>query len=818
MAEESNKDEMNAIGSASFSSAMVKESFFAWLSDGNAKKYSPGVYLSCIDKVSAYLIRRKISLVDLWQLTTVELYKSVYDKAVNDKLFRATNKKTYDTFVQVGQTFLKFLKSKPPIHKDLVGAPEPPSRSGFCLTLKEAVIRALETEQHGMTAEQIYEKIIADGLYSFSERNPQNVVRVELNSACVSSNYIVRASKDCFRFERNKKGEKVYFLLSATPTNKTIQPSVVINSEPTDPGEAKNEPSNIEFWNDSIERNFQIWMESEDYTPAATRNYCSAVNRTVQNFRPLVDAAVTESSTELEAVCKFIVLLHQNSGFIAANSKAHYQLSVTLGTLARFVDSDTALSAATADSEVKSITTSSIDESVKSAVASILVEHFPNGIRPNSIIDINKLKSYYHKATGGGIISADIIPSLLNAISIRHGEKVFAVPSSGKKALVELVDRLIFEGNRLFFYDEFFDTHVDFLQAMNVFSAELLKTVLSNILPSLSYSRSYFSIEGNVTVKSEVLRCYETAVCLSYEQLKAKLPYVPLDKVKQVLSQNSDFIWVNTEVYTHVSKIEIDGSERHTAEDKVKTELAERGYASLALLDVSASLELNPDLSEIAVKKGLFQIYFADCYEKRGNIITQKGTVLNAVNVFKDYCLTHDRLTLDELLELEREINGNVHGQSLFVAYDTMVRVDKNTFVGDSEISFDIETTDNALALFVHADVIPLQAVTSFTSFPYIDGYLWNLYLLESYCKRFSKRFMYQCLSVNSRNVGAIFRRSAGFTDYIDVLAAAVAASNIELKEKVVGDFLFENRYVAQRTGAVSKITAKARILRERKA
>ena len=172
---------------------------------------------------------------------------------------------------------------------------------------------------------------------------------------------------------------------------------------------------------------------------------------------------------------------------------------------------------------------------------------------------------------------------------------------------------------------------------------------------------------------------------------------------------------------------------------------------------------------------------------------------------------------MDELLEFEKEINGRIHNQSLFVAYDTMVRVDKDTFIGDSEISFDTETTDNALSLFVHTDVISLQSVTSFTSFPYIDGYPWNWYLLESYCKRFSKRFMYQCLSVNSRNVGAVFRKSAGFIDYIDVLATAVAASNIELNDKVVGNYLFERRYIAKRTGAVSKVVAKARILRERR-
>lgn len=48
-------EDMNIIESASSSPDNMKESFSAWLSDGHAKKYSPEVYTSCIDKVSAKL-------------------------------------------------------------------------------------------------------------------------------------------------------------------------------------------------------------------------------------------------------------------------------------------------------------------------------------------------------------------------------------------------------------------------------------------------------------------------------------------------------------------------------------------------------------------------------------------------------------------------------------------------------------------------------------------------------------------------------------------------------------------------------------------
>jgi hypothetical protein len=227
-------NEKTVIDSTSSSSAMVKEAFSTWLTDGNAKKYSPTIYLNCMDKVSGYLIRRKISCFDLWQYTNIELFKKIYNKAINDGLFRATDKRTHTVFVDVGQDFMKFLKSKPTLFKISKQSREINPQINRQLTIKDAVIRVLETSERGMTVEKIYKKIIADGLYSFDVQNPQDVVRVEIDCACVNSNYTIRASKDCFRFERNSKGEKIYFLLPSSPSISNDKSEITIDSEPTE--------------------------------------------------------------------------------------------------------------------------------------------------------------------------------------------------------------------------------------------------------------------------------------------------------------------------------------------------------------------------------------------------------------------------------------------------------------------------------------------------------------------------------------------------------------------------------------------------------
>ncbi|KUK52388.1 MAG: Uncharacterized protein XD78_2004 [Desulfotomaculum sp. 46_296] len=366
------ENKMDTIESASSSSAMVKESFSAWLSDGHAKMYSPGVYLSCIDKVSAYLTSRKILIDDLWQLTNFNQFKSIYDKVVNDKLFRAMHKKTHATFVQVGQAFLKFLKSKPTIHKVSAIPIKPSSQPDSHLTIKESIIRVLENEHQGMTVEQIYYKIIADGLYSFGAQHPLSVVRVEIDRACANSNYTIRASKDCFRFERNQKGEKVYFLLLSTLTDDTAQPSIIIGSESAEPEQASKEPNNIEIWNDSIERNFQIWMKSKNYASSTARGYCSAINQIVQNFKSLMDVAVSESPTTPEAVDKFVSLLHQNTRFITAYSTAKNQYNSAVSALYRFFEAG--LYSVTSTHETK----------VDNTVLMIIEADYKNGFMFNS--------------------------------------------------------------------------------------------------------------------------------------------------------------------------------------------------------------------------------------------------------------------------------------------------------------------------------------------------------------------------------------------------------------------------------------------------
>ena len=97
---------------ASSTPASMKEVFRTWVSDGNAKKLSPQVAVACLDRISEYVINKKISC-SIWDITKPSLFKPVYQKVLEAKLLRIMEKNTHKAFTVVGQLYLRFLKEKP---------------------------------------------------------------------------------------------------------------------------------------------------------------------------------------------------------------------------------------------------------------------------------------------------------------------------------------------------------------------------------------------------------------------------------------------------------------------------------------------------------------------------------------------------------------------------------------------------------------------------------------------------------------------------------------------------------------------------------
>jgi len=626
MTQESNiiEGEMNTIESASPSPAMVKETFSAWLYDGHAKKYAPAVYLSCMDKVSAYLIRRKISIDDLWQLTNFNLFKSIYDIAINDKLFRAMDKKTHATFVQVGQAFLKFLKSKPILHEAPAVALESPSQPGSRLTIKEAIIRVLENEQHGLTPKQIYSKIVENRLYSFGAKNPKAIVCDEISRACENSNRTVRASKNYFRFEINSDGKKVYFLLDS---NNASAPEHVAsdNSEETvQTSQPSNDHCAIEIWNDSIEHHFQTWMESENYASDTVRNYCRAMNRTVKKFKPLADVAISESSTALEAVRIFVNLLNQDNEFVAANNTAHNQFSAALSALVRFI-----VSTGDANNTGLPVQPSSFSErtSVSGLLVRVFKETFPNGIGIG-FVDFTRLKASYEEEYGEPLdVSDEQIKQVIVNNSIRLNGNATRYIHLDNLATTEVLneieqylDEQFESGTERVYIEPLYSMFRDKMGIM--MNSDLLMQVIETkygtkyktnkkssfvqLVTNLPTTNIWQEIEQNVT-----LFLSQDIVPYTADEIAEKLPHYPRAKVERTLETSAIIIKTADGKYSHVDYVYIDENECGKVKDIIAEGVSAEGYKTLDSLyseigeSIPSIIENNEGIGEQNILKAI---------------------------------------------------------------------------------------------------------------------------------------------------------------------------------------------------------------------
>ena len=453
-----------------------------------------------------------------------------------------------------------------------------------------------------------------------------------------------------------------------------------------------------------------------------------------------------------------------------------------------------------------------IDAALLQDTMTIIHEYFPNGIRYKSIVHQNSFKRFYYERTHLELSGIDV-EALLSTAGILYNDKIYVIAEAYKKALQEMVHEKISSGIRLFYYDMFYRLHNRFFTEAHIFSPELLRVLLEELFPSLCYTKQCFSTETGIDIESEICRCCQGRSLSTVKQTAELLPYVPYDKIQNAFIQSERFVWSSQGEYAQVEEMCFDQEEVTQCLQLVEEKIAKQGYVSFTSLDLSRNEERNPDVSLYAVRDAVFTIYLKDKYSKNGTILSPKGQNVTAANLIKQFCAGRDTVTLEELNDYEAKLTGFKSGRAFSIACNHMIRVDEHIFLSDSHINFDTAAVDRALALFVGDGIVSLRSVNSFISFPMIDGFDWNLYLLESFCRRYSRQFRFMCQCVNNKHAGAIMPKTLEFTNYAAALAQVVAHANVALTEQSVGGFLVGKGFLARRGPVVRQVIRKAQAL-----
>ncbi|KQC03543.1 MAG: hypothetical protein APR53_04950 [Methanoculleus sp. SDB] len=462
-----------------------------------------------------------------------------------------------------------------------------------------------------------------------------------------------------------------------------------------------------------------------------------------------------------------------------------------------------------------------LDQSVIDKLAQILSKHFANGFRINSPIELARFRSFAAEDWGEEILLPDEdLKSYLAGCGTTFDGKVYAVSAQTKERIRELVGEYFADGAQAIFFAEFYAKNENWLFGASVVSEDMLIGILRMLFPTLSFTQTYFGYtDASVfaVLESEILRVWGDDVLLTYKQLAKRLHYVPLDRIKYALGQNGNFIWSSVETFSHVSRIDITDEEREAIREAAVRECNAFGYVSITDLPFGEIEDRNYELSITAVHNAVYLICLLDKFDKKGKIVTRKGDVFDALSIMKKYCRTIDKCSLDDLLNIEKELTGEVRRRIPLEAGNTiLVRINKDTYVADKYVHFNVDIIDEAIELFVKGDYLPLKSFTVFGAFPDC-GQEWNLFLLESYCRRFSRRFRFDTPTANSRNAGVVIRKSCGM-DYTEIMTDAVVNADIPFNDTVIGKFLYENGYTGRSTTAkVGEIIDKVKAIRERR-
>lgn len=841
----------------------AREAFFTWLTGFNSRKYQPEVMLSCIDQASEFAIRKKISQVSIWRITKRELFRQVRDKILEDKAFKVTYWSMYDEFLKAGLLYMQFLIEKSNTKKYV-----PEHQAAKMVTSNESLhLKAPHEIQSSPTTSAVHairdavpekgnvpkavddpfplisstRKVFSVWLNGFNSKEYQP----EVILSCIdqASNYAIRkkisrvsiwqiTKRELFRQVRDRLAEDNVFKVVYRQRYEVflkagllyMQFLIANLHEVKYVPEPKYQDAKISPSTESLHQRALHEVQSSANVSAANaiRDPLPEKSNEPNIFHILEGLGLKyiDKRSTGGALCVIGGIELTNVMLKLQEAGHHFSLKLGRGGSGGLEEAwwykplvsepkpifipDVPKSVPTPPS----VPVSTPEDGMILRITDILSSHFSNGFRLRSPIELIRFRSFAQKDYGMDIpLSNEELEEMINTCGTDHQGKVYLITDQTKNQIKVLADEYFAQGAHVIFFEEFYTQHDEWLNESGIISVAMLEDILHKLYPKKSFTFSYFGSVGYaipVVLESELLRVWGDNVLLSCEQLKHRMKYVPYERIRAALRQNSHFLNSGTETYTLFSLVDITNEEKIAIQEVAYRICNQHGYVSIDTLPLVEIEERNHQLSMSAIFEAVFNICLSKQFTKRGKIITRLGDTLDALTIMKEYCRSQDVCQLDDMRAYAKEMIGDLYPQLLLEAgYSVMVRTELETFVADRLVRFDISAVDEAIDLVMQGDYLPVKSFTSFAAFPDC-GQTWNLYMLESYCSRFSRKFRYESPSLNSRNAGVVARRSCPM-GYQQIMIDAVTKANIDLVEKTVSDFLYDNGYTGRNTKNVNR-------------
>jgi len=491
--------------------------------------------------------------------------------------------------------------------------------------------------------------------------------------------------------------------------------------------------------------------------------------------------------------------LYSDSDFIRYNEQQHNRFSAAINKLLESIGAEIPQKA------VASISASprkvAAPTEANSEIASVLKEHYEYGFKYDSIRELMRFRQF---ADGMGVSLPDdddkLKASILSAGTVIE-DKVYCKSDDMPKELQRIVDEIFSSGVGVVYYESLFENEQSWMESHVITSADMLKEYLQQNIAGCSFSKK-FMVKGNripekEAVTDELRRVWGTSPSVSVYDLQNRLPYIPLGNIWRVISGNDLFVLTSEGKYLLIDLFRITEDETEDILDYVEGACEEQGFASLTDVPLGGIEEENYELTQLAIYNAIYKKVLSGKYHINGKILTKEKSELDAVALLKQYIKGKNECSFDEVADKVVELTGGTNRQYAFQAlYDDMVRVDKNRFVANRLVSFNVDEIDAVLSGFISENFRAIRDVTTFAMFPLCDQ-SWNHYLLESFCYKYSKKFSLHVIHFNDKNAGIIAEKDYNKA-YAEMLAIALAKTDVELTADTIGQYLFDMGYMAK--------------------
>ena len=419
---------------------------------------------------------------------------------------------------------------------------------------------------------------------------------------------------------------------------------------------------------------------------------------------------------------------------------------------------------------------------------------FETGYRCDSIITFGKLQNY---AEEEGLSSIEgnppkVIDEAMKRVGLFVDGKVFPVNDEDAERLDEKISDIFQSGVRVIEYESL---HKNISGNFpDFFSPEYMICLLKKRLPGkYRYGERILTPKEGESfpflsetqeweaVAAEIKKHWteRDGRRLSVDEIARKLPNITPELIQKVLDQDSDFLKQN-KAYIHLPLLIISESAEARILKQAETDVRTDGYMFLTDLEIEDLKQLNEDVPETELRLALFTLLLSDRYKRSGKVISSLYDKKTTTEIIEDYCLKRKYCSISEIETRFAEAIGS-NPFFIDVLEENKVRRDEDQFVPIEDVHFDVEQVDSLIdATLGERKHLPVSGFITFVNYPPCER-TWNKYLLQSFCRHFSKRFTVLRRQGNKSFLGAIARKESKYADYNDLLADELTHSGVDL-------------------------------------